>query len=116
MSGFSRAKTRLDAAIAEALKVRREAGEDVEAMPAWTFHDIRRIFASGCAGLGIGLPVIEKALNHVSGSFAGVVGVYQRFSFSAERRSAMDAWGRHVAGVIGGIPSNIVLLRSADRA
>jgi hypothetical protein len=29
------------------------------------------------AKLGISLPVIEKILNHVSGSFAGIVGIYQ---------------------------------------
>jgi integrase len=40
-------------------------------MPAWIFHDLRRTFASGMARLGINLPVIEKLLNHISGSFAG---------------------------------------------
>jgi len=29
----------------------------------------------GMARLGINLPVIERVLNHVSGSFAGIVGV-----------------------------------------
>ena len=33
---------------------------------------------SGMARLGINLPVIEKVLNHTSGSFAGIVGVYQK--------------------------------------
>ena len=47
----------------------------------WTLHDIRRAFASGMASLGIGLPVIERLLAHRSGSFAGIVGVYQHYSF-----------------------------------
>ena len=42
--------------------------------PRWTFHDLRRSFASGLARLGTDLPVIERALNHVSGSFRGVMG------------------------------------------
>jgi integrase len=59
-------------------------------------HDIRRTVATGMAKLGINLPVIEKLLNHVSGSFAGIVGVYQRHSFADEKRTAMDAWAQHV--------------------
>ena len=72
-------------------------------MPAetapWVMHDVRRTVASGMAKLGINLPVIEKLLNHVSGSFAGIVGVYQRHSFADEKRAAMDAWAQHVAAM-----------------
>ena len=60
-------------------------------MDHWTFHDLRRTLASGMARLGIQLPVIEKVLNHSSGTFRGVVGVYQRHSFSDEKRKALDA-------------------------
>ena len=35
---------------------------------AWTLHDLRRTAASGMAKLGVSLVVIEKVLNHVSGS------------------------------------------------
>lgn len=52
------------------------------------------------AGLGVNLPVIEKLLNHISGSFAGIVGVYQRHSFTEEKRAAMQAWGRHVDALV----------------
>jgi len=48
------------------------------------------------ARLGIGLPTIEKVLNHVSGSFAGIVGVYQRHEFKAEKAAALKAWTDHV--------------------
>jgi hypothetical protein len=51
------------------------------------------------AKLGIDLPVIEKVLNHSSGSFAGVVGVYQRHRFEDEKRAALDAWAAHVVGL-----------------
>ena len=89
VSGFSKAKGRIDQALAAAGTPLRP----------WTIHDLRRSFASGCAGLGVALPVIERALNHVSGSFAGIVGVYQRHGFAAERRVAMDTWGRHIAQI-----------------
>lgn len=62
----------------------------------WTLHDLRRTFASGCASIGVQLPVIERFLNHVSGSFAGIVGVYQRYDFMPEMRDAIEKWELHV--------------------
>ena len=96
VSGFSRAKRRLDETIQQAL------GEDVAPLPHWTFHDLRRTAASGMARLGVALPVIEKVLNHTSGSFAGIVGVYQRHSFADEKRSALEAWGQFVISLVEG--------------
>jgi integrase len=66
----------------------------------WTLHDLRRTMASGMARLGVNLPVIEKILNHSSGSFRGVVGVFQRHSFADEKRAALDLWGAHVARLV----------------
>ena len=54
----------------------------------WTLHDLRRTFASGLQKLGIRLEVTEKYINHVSGSHAGIVGVYQRHAFMPEMREA----------------------------
>jgi integrase len=62
----------------------------------WTLHDLRRTFASGLASLGVALPVIERLLNHVSGSFGGIVGVYQRYDFLPEMREAVLRWESHV--------------------
>jgi integrase len=64
----------------------------------WRLHDLRRTAASGMARLGVNLPVIERILNHVSGSFAGIVGVYQRHEFADEKRAALQLWADHVAG------------------
>jgi integrase len=69
-------------------------------MQPWVLHDLRRTVASGMARLGIGLPTIERLLNHSSGSFAGIVGVYQRYDFAEEKRRAAEAWGRHVLTLI----------------
>jgi integrase len=85
VSGFWKVKMEID----EASKVE-----------GWTFHDLRRTAASGMARLGVSLPVIEKILNHSSGSFRGVVGVYQRHSFADEKRAALDLWGAHVARLV----------------
>jgi hypothetical protein len=69
-------------------------------MPPFVVHDIRRSVASGMARLGINLPVIEKVLNHVSGSFAGIVGGYRRHDFADEKRQAMEKWASHLAKVV----------------
>lgn len=98
VSGFSRAKASLDAAMLEI--AREETGDEELEIPGWRLHDLRRTVASGMARLGIALPVIEKALNHSSGSFAGIVGVYQRHSFADEKRQALDAWARFVASIV----------------
>jgi hypothetical protein len=47
--------------------------------------------ASGRAKLSIGLHVVERVLNHVSGTFQGVLGVYQRHEFATEKSAALDA-------------------------
>ena len=55
VSGFSKTKKRLDIAM--------------PAVPHWRVHDLRRTAATGMARAGADLHVIERALNHVSGSF-----------------------------------------------
>lgn len=93
-SGYARAKDRLDAAIAA---TRGDAGP----LKAWTFHDLRRTAASGMARLGIAPHVVEAVLNHKTGAFAGVAGVYNRHDYAAEKRAALEAWSRHVLGLAG---------------
>jgi integrase len=95
------------------LKRRLDALMPPETSP-WVYHDLRRSVASGMARLGVNLPVIEKLLNHVSGSFAGIVGVYQRHSFADEKRAAMAVWSRHIEALVSGeTAGNIVELAKA---
>lgn len=89
VSGWTKAKAALDAKITEL--------NDGEPLPYWRLHDFRRTVATGLQRLGIGLQVIEAVLNHVSGSRAGIVGVYQRHAYEDEKRAALDAWGRYVS-------------------
>ena len=67
-----------------------------------TVHDIRRSVATGLQRLGIRLEVTEAVLNHVSGTRAGVVGIYQRHDWRAEKRAALDAWARHILALVAG--------------
>lgn len=92
VSGFSRAKARLDETIATL--------NDGEALEPWRVHDLRRTLATGLQRLGVRFEVTEAVLNHVSGSRSGVAGVYQRHDWKQEKRDALDAWARHVEGVV----------------
>ena len=66
----------------------------------WTLHDLRRTAATGLARLGVAPHVVERILNHTSGTFAGVAGVYNRFGYLDEMRAALEVWERHVSSVI----------------
>jgi integrase len=80
----------------------------------WRLHDLRRTVATGLQRLGVRLEVTEQVLNHVSGSRAGIVGVYQRHDFAAEKRAALVAWGAHVLAIAEGQAAmgNVVTLRA----
>src|SRR3546814_14455269 len=65
-------------------------------VPLWTLHVLRRTLATGLQRLGVMLEVTEAVLNHVSGSRAGIVGVYQRHDYFSEKRDALDLWAREV--------------------
>ncbi|MES0051312.1 MULTISPECIES: integrase arm-type DNA-binding domain-containing protein [unclassified Mesorhizobium] len=117
VTGYSRSKDRLDAKMLEIMRSdAQERGEDqeaVKAIPHWTLHDLRRTVASRLAGLNINLPVIEKLLNHVSGTFAGIVGVYQRHEFKDEKRRAMNAWADYLGALFNDQPATNVLQMKA---
>ena len=101
LGNMSPAKTALDA--------------QMKTKEAWVFHDLRRTAASGMARLGIALPVIEKVLNHKSGSFKGVVGVYQKHTFMPEMRVAAQRWADHVEGLVSDKPAEEKVHRLSAR-
>ena len=73
-NGFGKAKAALDKA---------------SGVKDWRLHDLRRTMATGLQKLGVRLEVTEAVLNHVSGSRAGIVGVYQRHAWAEEKRAAL---------------------------
>ena len=113
MSGLSRAKRRLDAAIADS---RAKVG-NAEPMPGWTFHDLRRTATTGMARLGIHPHVADAILNHKSGAIQGVAAVYNRHGYLDERRRALEAWEGHVMVVVEGrtTAGNVVPLAANSR-
>lgn len=113
ITGYSKAKREIDAAMLAA--TRAERGPDF-LIPNWRFHDLRRTVAIGMARLGIALPVIEKVLNHTSGSFSGIVSVYQRHHYLDEKRHALETWARHIETLTGERASNVVAIASQATA
>jgi integrase len=106
-SGWSKAKEALDERIALA---RRKAGR-VPIEP-WVLHDLRRTFVTriselkrvdqdGREHLLLQPQVVEAIVNHISGVKGGVAGVYNKALYLDERRKALDAWGAHVAKLVG---------------
>jgi integrase len=109
VSAHSKAKLRLDHAIAGLVKA-----EGAAPLAQFGLHDLRRSVASGLARLGVDLHVIERCLNHVSGSFGGIVGVYQKHKFEDGMRRAMGAWAAHVERLATGAEAaNVVELARA---
>jgi integrase len=62
-------------------------------LPRWTFHDLRRSFATGLQRLGVQPHIIELALNH---KIKGIAGVYQKHRYAAEVKAAFELWSAHI--------------------
>lgn len=122
VSGFSRAKSRLDARMAKmAAEDALEAGTDGEGVTVapWRLHDARRTLATGLQRLGVRFEVTEAVLNHTAGeSRSGVAAVYQRHGWGPEKRAALDAWADHCDRLLNPAAntSNVVALRTADNS
>lgn len=84
-SGWSKAKAQFDAPLH---------------ISTYTLHDLRRTFSSQLAALGTPIHVTEKLLNHVSGTLSGVAGVYNRYSYATEMRSAILAYETQLKALI----------------
>jgi integrase len=74
--------------------------DKLSGVAGWHVHDLRRTAATGMQRLGANVQTIEAVLGHVAGSRAGIVAVYQRHSFSDEKRAALESWGAHVMALV----------------
>ncbi len=105
LSGWSTVKLRLDA------KMAKLAEAEGKTIPPWRLHDLRRSAATHMGELGIQPHVIEAVLNHVSGSKAGVAGLYNRSQLLPERKAALQRWADHLQGLVSGTPDNVIPIR-----
>jgi len=81
-----------------AYAVRRAFAAKCFSVVPFTPHDLRRTAATHMASLGYGL-YVPKVLNHTDRS---VTAIYDRYAYDAEKRKALEAWGRKLYGLITG--------------
>lgn len=60
------------------------------------------------ARLNIAPHVVDRILNHVSGTIRGVAAVYNRHAYLEERNAALEAWGRYVGTLLRPSPVNVI--------
>ncbi len=105
ISGFNHVHRLLTAAMAKAAE--KEAGKPVEIVP-FVLHDLRRCFATLAARTGAPVHVVEKLLNHVSGSVSGVAAVYNRHSYQDEMRQTAEAVATLIERIASGKEADVV--------
>jgi integrase len=84
-SGWSKSKSELDSSC----QIR-----------SWTLHDLRRTFATRLADMGVAPHIIERLLNHSSGTISGVAATYNRARYLPEMKAAVELWEGHLERLI----------------
>lgn len=97
MSGFGKRKAALVAA----------AGVD------FALHDLRRTVRTGLSRLRVPFEIAERVRGHVQG---GVAAHYDHHAYLDEKRTALEAWARHVESLIRPGPVNVVSLATRTPA
>ena len=108
ISGYSKAKARLDRVVTAA-----RSEERLPDLEPWTIHDLRRTVGTGLGKLGISRFIIARILNHADRT---VTGIYDRHEYLDEKRHALDAWATYLANLIAPLGDNVVPMRAAVRA
>src|SRR5713101_7087701 len=68
----------------------------------FTRHDLRRTYSTGLARIGIAPHIIERLLDHSTGTISGVAAIYNRHHFLPEMRAAVEKWEEHLSRVAPG--------------
>jgi integrase len=92
VSGFSKAKTRLDCGMSAKL------GRDLR---LWRNHDLRRTMSTMMGEhLDIDQSVIDRIQNHITGVADGLKGTYQQQKYLPKRKVALLAWGAFIETLV----------------
>jgi integrase len=78
----------------------KEALDKRSGVKNWTLHDLRRTFSTKCAELGVAPHIIERCLNHLTGSISPLARRYNQHQYQAEMRAAFDLWDAHITRLI----------------
>jgi integrase len=66
----------------------------------FTLHDIRRGYSTIMASLGVSQIVVEKLLNHVTGSLSPIATVYNRYQYMNEMRDAVARYETYLQQLV----------------
>ena len=103
-SGFAKSKAGLDKAVLLYMQKRAKKGAEVEPLPNWTLHDLRRTAKTLMARAGVRPDISERVLGHV---IAGVEGTYDRHSYADEKRDALEKLAAMIERILTPQPSNV---------
>lgn len=96
ISGFSKAKSYLDELATEVLS--GATGDPTAALVNYRIHDFRVTCESRLADLGFNQDVRDAVLGHAK---VGLQRTYNKHDYADEKRKALEAYARHVMGVVG---------------
>lgn len=93
VSGLSKMKSRLDAAI-----TKRRENCRAGAMPSWVLHDLRRTVRTRLVGdLNVEAFIAERVIGH---ALPGLHGVYDQGTHRPQKRDALERWATALAAII----------------
>jgi integrase len=93
VNGFSKAKLALDKGAAKRL------GRKIE---PFTIHDLRRTMRTHLSALPIPQHIAERIIGHAQ---PGLLKVYDRYSFAAEKRHGLELWAERLAAIVADRPN-----------
>lgn len=117
VSGYSKAKRLLDERMLKVMQRRqKERGGNPQSVKIdeWRLHDLRRTGATNLQALGIPIEVTEAVLNHISGTRAGIAGIYNRYKYEPEKRVALEAWDSRLQEMLNSSERPAVARQAVD--
>jgi integrase len=78
-------------------------------LPHWTLHDLRRTARTLMARAGVRPDIAERVVGHAQG---GVLGVYDRHSYEAEKRDALEKLTAMIERILNPPGENVVPLEA----
>ena len=94
----------MDKAVLLCVKKRNKKRAEVEPLPNWTLHDLRRTAKTLMARAGVRPDISERVLGHV---IAGVEGTYDRHSYADEKRDALEKLATMIERILNPLPTNV---------
>lgn len=97
VSGFSKAKIRVDALLAEQLERSLEADNKPQTIPRWVIHDIRRTVRTHLSALPVQDNIRELVIAHAK---TGLHRVYDQHTYRDEKSECLNLWDDRLRSIL----------------